>query len=160
LTQPRNRCDDFKITVAVKQQDIVFNRELRDATVDRASNGFTPSPKIEKDARGIGPGSGTAFEILLSVQVFAQKVPFNFVQRALQKFELVEPRKDRLFAIKRRFKGGASPAGPIAQNVDPDGRVDQNHRSFRIDLWSKSLRKRILPASSMSGFFFRDLTSS
>src|SRR3954468_28873 len=76
--------DDFKIAVAMKQQHIVINRELCDATVDRAPHCFAQPPKVKKDPRGAGPQIGTGLEVILNTQVFVKQVPFAFIPSALQ----------------------------------------------------------------------------
>jgi hypothetical protein len=119
----------------MEQKHIVFDSELCDAAVDRTSNGFASPPKIEKDASRISPGRRSAFEVSLNFEVLAKKIPFAFIECALQQFKLMEPRENGVFAVKSCLESRTPPAGAIAQHVDPDGGVDENHpRSFRIAL--------------------------
>src|SRR5207248_6742671 len=125
----------FKVAVAMKQKRIVVDGQLRDTAVDRAANRFATPPKVEKDARGIGPGGRSALEILLHFQVLAKEIPLTFILRALKQFELMKSRQDDVVALNRGFQRFASLSGAVAQHVDPDGSVDENHpRSFRIAL--------------------------
>lgn len=101
LTERSHLGDDFEVAVAVQEKDLVFDRELRNAAIDRAPNGLAAPAKVKKDAGGVGPGRDAALQIVLSLEVLVQKAPFTFVERALQQFELMKSRKYRLVALER-----------------------------------------------------------
>jgi hypothetical protein len=125
----------FEIAIAMQSENVVIDGDLRDAAVDRTANSLPNPSKIEVDSRGVNPRLGTAFQIVLRVQILSQETPCLLITRSLQQFELVKPREDDLLSIERPLEGLPLATAAIAENFDPHRCIDQNQpRSFRIDL--------------------------
>ena len=83
-------CHGFEVAIAVEQEQVVVDGELRDAAVDRAADGESLPAQVEVDARGRGPGFPGRIQVFLCGQVFAQQGPLLLVAAALQRLNLGE----------------------------------------------------------------------
>lgn len=119
----------------MQEENVVIHRDLGNAAVDRAANRLAGPSQIEIDPRGVRPGLGTAFQIVLNVQVLTQQSPFPLITRSLQQFKLMKTRQRCVVSTERTLERGLHPTGAIAKNLDPHRCVDENHpRNLRIAL--------------------------
>jgi hypothetical protein len=113
----------------------VIHCNLGDAAVDRTANSLAGPAQIEVDSRGIRPGFGTAFQIILNIKMFPKKAPLALITCSLQQLKLMKARQNRFVSFECTLEYILRTTGAIAKNVDPHGCINQNHpRNFRISL--------------------------
>jgi DNA-binding beta-propeller fold protein YncE len=124
LSQVPHRRDGLEVAVAVEEQQVVVERELRDAAGDRARDVLAAGPQIEVQARRLGPALGAQLDVVLRRQIAVEKVPLALVAAAGEQLELGEAAEDGRGAGERGLQGGTAPG--VAQHRNPDRSVDED----------------------------------
>src|SRR6266545_6118508 len=139
LPQGANRGDCLEVAITMQQEDGVIERDLGDATVDRAPNRLADSAQIEENPCRLVPGFSGELQVILGIEIPLQKSPLGLIATSLQHFELMEAGENDLLALESGRERRSSPTGRIAKNVDPNGRINENHAACLAESCDRSL---------------------